>query len=554
MWVKKVLFLFLLNSSLLLADATTISPSQSGGIIDLYFDNNQNLDSSTKVYITVTKVQKMVSAIMSYRPRSQQVFQCENNTCPLDKTECVNSTCPVGTWNSTLKKCVTTPTTADCLTPAVWNSTSKMCESGGTTTYGASSSYKQCCLSSTSGASYGCTTPGGVLGATLFDSQCAVLAVGNYYGSGCGGFAIGYSQQRYGPGSSYCRYNPLSPYPIPPGTVYYGIVGQVINASNSSYTCNTGDTLTGTTCTHVTLVQTNPACPINFTYVQTDGLCESDPQCPSGMLWNKTSGFCEATPICTAPAVWNGTSKKCESGGTTTYGATNSSVTVGGWIVHDVNNEMYGTSSAWGAVAYDGFDYFMVNLRCTSGILTQSAYIPSFDGYYMYCIGASYTCNPGDTLSGTTCTHSTLLQTAGICTKGALNQTAGRCQMAPGSIACPSGAYQCNTGSDGKQYCSVFGCVNNICGLAWCNTAQEALDGASDPAKCKAISCDLNLQYNPYCGSSSCAGGLGLYKGNDGNCYRDVCPTGSTEQIDGTCKQLSCPNGTHEVSGSCVNN
>ncbi|MDD3465643.1 MAG: hypothetical protein PHE67_00720 [Campylobacterales bacterium] len=651
MLVKKVLFLFLLSSlPLLYADATTVAPSQSGGIIDIYTADGNGQQSTSKLYLTIDKTKKMLDSIFTSTLRNKSVFQCVDNTCPLDKTECVNSTCPVGTYNPTLKKCVTTPTTADCVSGAVWNSTTLRCETTLTTYETPSLTAMASCFSD---QSY-CTHWGFCGGFDLMSSGyvwwwggktlvlkknscstgCDYSSLSMQYidcnahpeycninddnGNFCGAGKIFYngSCQNYTnviPASyviSYSAgYGRASGYAICKSQsciVQQGYTSEGIpftycqnGTSTSQISCTNGvPTLVNgvATCKKSTTTQTNPNCPANFTYVLADGLCESDPQCPTGMTWNPTSGFCEATPTCTSPATWNSTSKKCETGGTTTYAASISGY-VGdiylysyydGWTptpeictnCTTKNGYLYGTpvftcyiNQSNGKVGTYYYGYIVEAQFGFQGVV--NGYDFSYgklnyfgNGSYEESISAngdlacvfrnihtSYTCDSGGTLSGTSCTNSTITQTNGLCSNGTLNQLAGVCQAAPGGMTCPSGTYQCNASTtDNKQYCSPYSCVDSICGAAKCETTQEATDGATDLTQCYAIACDINKPYNTLCKKKTCEGGQGIQMDSSGNCYQMVCPEGSTELSDGTCQILTCPIGTHEVNGSCINN
>lgn len=178
------------------------------------------------------------------------------------------------------------------------------------------------------------------------------------------------------------------------------------------------------------------------------------------------------TPTCTAPAVWNSTSKKCEGMGATTYAATFGYILVG-------TLPMLGAIPACnqlidGQWINTGWDFSQAH----SGVYTKNsigAKLVTYDFVTTYCYKQGYTCNPGDTLSGTTCTHSTLVQTDGQCPAN-YALTNGQCVGT--SYSCPSGSGACNlSATDGKYYCSPYPCSTNAQGEQWCSTDPIIGDG-----------------------------------------------------------------------------
>ena len=125
-------------------------------------------------------------------------------------------------------------------------------------------------------------------------------------------------------------------------------------------------------------------------------------------------------------------------------------------------------------------------------------------------------------------------------------------QLQQGMPSCPVGNYGCEVSTaDGSRYCSPYKCVSNKCGVAVCNSTQEALDGATNNGICKNLTCDINEPYNQYCGKRSCPQGFGVYQQN-GNCYQDVCPPDANVGANGKCNALRCPSGLMENGqGGC---
>ena len=125
-------------------------------------------------------------------------------------------------------------------------------------------------------------------------------------------------------------------------------------------------------------------------------------------------------------------------------------------------------------------------------------------------------------------------------------------QLQRGMPACPVGNYGCEvSSSNSERYCSPYKCLNGECGVAVCNSVQEATDGANNSGICKNLTCDINEPYNKYCGTRSCPQGFGVYQQN-GNCYQDVCPPEANVGQNGQCVALKCPSGTIDDSqGGC---
>ena len=91
-------------------------------------------------------------------------------------------------------------------------------------------------------------------------------------------------------------------------------------------------------------------------------------------------------------------------------------------------------------------------------------------------------------------------------------------------------------------------------------TQECYFDGRNTSDICNDEFCDTVA--NEYLGrckdATKCPSGFGIYKDDDGeSCYKDVCPTDSTEEfisdIESICWQLQCPEGfTEDANGICV--
>lgn len=230
-------------------------------------------------------------------------FACENGVCPINKVECTSSTN------------YKTPT---CTAPAVWNSTTKKCETGGTATYAAPyqniafsancwgngntdsrSGYYQCngtqCINNWSAPNIFTgpqwyTESSGTLGSLYTCDLDYADGNGMYvYLTQSGYLSYNYDIWTSGRnGSSVTHYSGayqlqtgvtqnIGSYSIFGSTTYFSITVSKMGG----YTCNSGDTLSGTTCTHSTLVQTDGQCPTNYSL--TNGQCVGlFYNCPSG--------------------------------------------------------------------------------------------------------------------------------------------------------------------------------------------------------------------------------------------------------------------------------
>ena len=301
------------------------------------------------------------------------------------------------------------------------------------------------------------------------------------------------------------------------------------------------------------------------TYNATTGQCQATAQCASGTL-DTTTGQCVASSQCTTGTL-DQTSNQCV--GSTTYPATpvnvggatfnfSAQITPSNTLVHCINNScpkdtLYGylaLSSPTGGVpvCWDGLYFTPTDVNGCSivGFLlknsTSGVTLPVYaDGVFLsskasdtvlgYIAPASgtyggtttYTCNTGDTLSGTTCTQTT--KTSPSCPSGMILASGGVCTAAPG---CPSGM------TPGNGVCQ---------GAPGCPTGSS--------------------QSNGYClyGNPSCPDGTFEDHGTSGDLcwapFTTSCPTGTNyDATTGICTangQVSCPNGTSYVlsAGDC---
>lgn len=302
----------------------------------------------------------------------------------------------------------------------------------------------------------------------------------------------------------------------------YGFIDARCVSNTTTYSCLNGDTLSGSTCTTTTTAYT---CDSGGTLSGTTCTMYQDPSCPSGTQLNTSTGTCDPISACTAPAVWNSTTQKCESSGTTTYSATAS--TAFGW-----DNCEGGTQTWSPAISYcssKGMQLPALNettagggtvpsCTTTSGYTWTSTPLPprsvgqSYKGtatysanttstlYQVRCVGdvTTYTCDQGDTLSGSTCSKSTTISTSGVCPQNMTpDPSTGYCAT---PTICPLGNYQCALINSST--------IENT----------DTTEGANDKTD--------NGQTDE---SGKCLGTLYIFNGNDNRCRPSGVQTGGTD-------------------------
>jgi len=173
-------------------------------------------------------------------------------------------------------------------------------------------------------------------------------------------------------------------------------------------------------------MQKSAECPTGMTFNSSKGLCVSSPSCPVGTSFNQVTSKCEGAYSC-SKGTFNNSTKMCESGGITTYNAsgggcqcfiTNFSLSVGEF---DFLVQQDGCTFPRGDIYSPNSYNIWWDVNCGSGN----------DGYFniyndcsnsqpdrITCNKLGYTCNAGDTLNGTTCSHNTLIQVAPTCPTG----------------------------------------------------------------------------------------------------------------------------------------
>ncbi|MDP2104089.1 MAG: type II secretion system protein [Candidatus Gracilibacteria bacterium] len=206
------------------------------------------------------------------------------------------------------------------------------------------------------------------------------------------------------------------------------------STTTCNYKCDTGYNWNGTSCI---------SCPSGYSFISARNRCETAPTCTTG-TYNPTTDKCESTSTNTYAASLNGgiVFNKIVAA----YDSYNNDHCSQGYIQSDQGYLSYGI----GCVGWDNRAQYYVSATPflgsidLSSIVGTSAYTyPSFfsnsvpislgdDGGPVWglcgnclgnayistisqTIGGTYSCSSGDTLSETTCTHTTLTQTTPTC-------------------------------------------------------------------------------------------------------------------------------------------
>lgn len=245
--------------------------------------------------------------------------------------------CPSGyTYNTSSKRCERTPLCSQ----GTFNPLTNNCEwttqssypATGTTTGGVNftvpiyldgSISASTCYTNGKMGSAGCGGIYGYMAASSFPDSVAIYKTGgmvstscypdgNFGVSGCGGVAGYISSSEFlnsGPvyrhGAMFGSSCILNTYIAGVGQQGCGpVIGFVaatpgVHGGTTTYSCNPGDTLVGTSCYHDTLNQISPTCP-SGTLDFAAHLCFASytPECPVGMTFDSAIQFCYQTPEC----------------------------------------------------------------------------------------------------------------------------------------------------------------------------------------------------------------------------------------------------------------
>ena len=565
----------------------------------------------------------------TYDPSTNKCFY-DPPTCPMGMTysktydKCLlayTPTCATGyTYNSTKARCEKAP--PDCPSGTTYNATTNRCEQG---------AGSACTLSGGTWNGTDCTVDSSYPAATS-TSSCKVRSPIRY--SGTMSFQVNpYYEYTINVGSTttvsrdgHCAGEPVvatcnsdntvtivkQHIFIPSETTILTIGNSVPNyfnsnpsdcrgpvnafitfaSSNTTYTCPSGGTLSGTTCINQTTVA--PSCPSGYTHDGT-GKCYANPTCPL------SGSFDGANDVC-----WLSFSKSCTSG---TYDSTsnaciNEPICDGGTLntildkchmsreiicsqgVKDpVSGKCTFTATCQSGATLDvkGCNEEPIPLTCPSG--TDTVLNVCYSNQDTCKVATTYpkyaTLSYSDALNiciideniicASSLTWSELYkkcEAVPICYNGMYNPENDFCYIS--TKTCPTNAaYPC-LGPIGNQWCSPYNCnpSTNQCGYAECpgaiqpsQTAEMSpsynanlIYNASDTL-CTNGRCDLaNSSRFTYCGlEEACPSGFGVFEQN-GQCFVRECPQGSFQE-NSKCYSLGCPQGTTvQGDGKCLVN
>lgn len=240
-------------------------------------------------------------------------------------------------------------------------------------------------------------------------------------------------------------FKPVEKYISRSTTVYIGgaypFLGYIAPSSGvyggtTTYSCPSGGTLSGTTCTVNTLVQTNPTCPGgNFQDNGVTGdVCWTSytPSCPTGTTYDSSIGYCTAAPTC-SNGLLDGSRDVC-------YQTANAGCPGG---------------------------YFISGSLCIASALCGNG--GSLNGTIDFCTYlAAYSCPSGYSYSGT---YGQCYQSAN-CGAGSLDGSLDVCQQSY-SLTCPTGytlngnvcqaAPSCTTGGSYNSSLDLCDGGSNVC-------------------------------------------------------------------------------------------
>ena len=290
----------------------------------------------------------------------------------------------------------------------------------------------------------------------------------------------------------------------PDPATYKGLKGYLpttpgVYGAGTTYSCPSGGTLSGTTCTTVT--QVNPTCT-NGTMDYTNDVCYAPytPTCSQG-AYDSASGYCVATPTCSNGAL-DGTVDKCYQARS---GGCPSGYTLSGSICVDTTP------------------------TCPTG--------GSFDATIDYCkASVNWSCPTGYSYSST---YGQCYQTAN-CGAGSLNATTDKCQQSYTST-CPSGYVLNGSTCQASPTCTTGGAYNtslNLCAGSGSLCGTLSFDASAD--KCyQAANCSsgtLNTSTDKCEAVATVNCGTSTWDNTAGICYSSpVCSLGSYDSALNTC-------------------
>ncbi|MGE4496433.1 MAG: conjugal transfer protein TraN [Deferribacterales bacterium] len=374
-----------------------------------------------------------------------------------------NPVCSTGIYNSTAKKCVINATIGSC--PVGYTEQGNQCVK--TTTYPATAS---CPPNHLFYPGKGCEKQGHVniyrCGNSGVRSECAVTAYDDYLCQ-----------------SSECeRGCEITTTPCGTGTY-----------TSAMYTCPSGGTLSGTTCTVTeTAPKPEPSCATGFTYDAALQMCVKTPTCNNGGVFNSSTNKCELTVSTSCPAgmTYNSAAGKCVASAVCSQG------------VYDAALDLCKISVS--TLCPSGYSYDKPQNKCLKvPLCTQGSYSVTVDK----CVSnASKNCPTGTALSGSVC------QSSPSCQSGSYDSGLNQCFA---GATCPSSGNPCvNIG--GSWRCSVYGCYSSTEQGNYNNEDTE--EGAND----KKADGEVDE-------AGQCMGTIYIFNGGDRRCRKPGVQTGFTD-------------------------
>lgn len=476
-----------------------------------------------------------------YKPKRKALVEwngpldCANGTSKSTTSNTNGYYCGDGTGNVAQCTMGSVPSSSDaCTLPATWDSASQKCK----TTYTASESHALSCPSgSTFDSTIGlCKDNGhGITGFDAAGSTCSSAGMrlptsteaqklptinnGEVWSNlfwytegvapGCGSYPRADYVVAYKGATAFNKLYNIWCNGIHnqnPTSAYWCVANQ---SDTTTYSCNVGDSLTGSTCTAL-----------------------QSPTCPNGTQLNTSTGKCDPISACTAPSTWDSATQQCKTTSTATYAATAGSGTstytatgntAGGSAIIFTKflDQAYWCYAPSGTIIVNHNNGYTYNGIKACGCPVGQTYSESYRDWHTNwasCSGTYYTCPDGGTLSGTTCTKTV---TTYSCPDGGTlsSTTCTKDDVTYSSPSCPSNlVVDATTGNCATPNICPLG--NYQCALINSSTIEntDTTEGANDKTD--------NGQTDE---SGKCLGTLYIFNGNDNRCRPSGVQTGGTD-------------------------
>lgn len=451
---------------------------------------------------------------------SQGTYNATYNKClkPL-----ASKTCPSGySYVSARDRCERTPVCAS----GTYNPATDKCESSATSTYAATlvggllydlPIYNRSVPPYT--FNYSGTTIFGYASSTSFPGAKTIYInplLRFLSNDSAGGEIFGYAASTSFPGAKTTYYNNSYVGSYNYGQGIFGYVAPSPGTYGGTYTCNSSDTLSGTTCTHTTITQTSPTCPSGTMDYGID-VCNAvyTPTCDPGLTYDTTSSQCAIAATCAAPSVLDVATDKCA-----TVPSSNCNT---GWTLDAINNICYSvptclngifntTTNLCNAAIVPNCGTYIFNAteqKCTQDVTCPNlqpgfstagtiAFSPELD----ICVSnTQHDCPTNYAYNGLPIAKCEAII---VCPSGTYDPVANKCQL--GDYSCPLGNYSCSDINHNViPVCSAFPCVNLATTPAEetpIDTTAYQNDGTVDPA------------------TGSCSGVFKIFNGHAGECMK----------------------------------